>query len=253
MTTRRRKRSKTDEELNADVTPIFGEIERYVYSPRGSFLPPSPVIVTQLFSGGELSFLEFLFAEESRPFLDLVFGKDGTAGAVILRDFRAATRGLYFGHRRTKSKARPPKNPGRLDESNSKKRGRLTEFAWRAYRGDPERRGRLFWKRTAGLIWISYRYFIAMRVQAVWIKQREDKRIAEIPKRREKIAARVHAHRERKKRKNEPHRYGRVQAAKLPTQRANAAARARKCRANKASGEKPRADAHSEFSREGSD
>jgi hypothetical protein len=202
MTTRRRKRPKTGDELNADVTPSFGEKDRYVYSPRGSFLPASPVIVTRPFSGGELSFLEFLFAEESRPFLDLVFSKKGTAGAVMLCDFRAATRGLYFGHRRTKSKARPPKNPGRLDESNSKTRGRLTEFARRAYRGDPARRGQIFWKRIAGLIWNSYRSFNAVRVQAAWIKQREDKRIAEIPKRRKKTAARVQAHRQRKKRKN---------------------------------------------------
>jgi len=201
MIIRTPQRPKTDEEPTADVTPTFGEVERYVYSPRGASLPLSPIVVAPAFRGRPLTVLEFLFAEESQQFLELIFGARGTEGFVMLRDFRRATRGLYFGYRRAKSKARPPKNPGRLDENNSETRGRLTEFARHAYRGDPDRYSQIYWKRIAGLIWDSYRFFNSTRERADWIKQREDKRIAEIPKRRAKTAARVQAHRKRKTRK----------------------------------------------------
>ena len=169
-----------------DVTSIFGEKERYVYSSRGAPLPLPPIVAAPAFNGRALSILEFLLSEESEPFLDLVIGANGTDASVMLHDFRHATRGLYFGYRRAGSKKRPPKNPGRLDESNSKTRGRLTEFARRAYRGDPDRYSAIYWKRIAGLIWDSYRFFNSTRQRAAWISEREEKRIAEIPMRREK-------------------------------------------------------------------
>src|SRR5262249_19304380 len=48
----------------------------------------------------------------------------------------------------------------------------------RAYRGDPDRRGVVFWERVAWLLWNAYATLMALRARAEKIKQQEIDRVA---------------------------------------------------------------------------
>lgn len=187
----------TDKKRNSSVTRKIVQKERY----RFHASPPAPpIIATKLLAGDRLSFLDFLEDEQCGLYLKLLFGERGTASATMLRDFYHARRGLYFGYRRAKSNRRPPpKNPGVLDKENTRTKAALMEFARRAYRGDPERRGQVFWKRVAWLLWNAYEALMASRARCKDIEQREIKRISRLGMKRKKGAARVQKHRAKMK------------------------------------------------------
>ena len=167
------------------VTQKFHRIERYNY------LPSRPVIATKVLDGAPLTFCEFLFDRNCRRFLTLLLNENCTAGATMVRDFRLATRGLYFGHRRATPDCPRPENPEVLDAKNSVNKKALREFARRAYRGDPEQRDQIFWKQMAELLWNIYGGLMALRAKSARIKRREIERIAKLPAKRAKAAARV--------------------------------------------------------------
>lgn len=204
MTKHRWKTCQNGESLRSSVTQLFNETEHYAYRPRPFCLPRPPVVATPLLNGEDLTFLEFINSDECAPYLNLLFDDgrkfdDCTDAVALLRDFRRAQKGHWFGHRRAKPRCRPPKSPGRLTGLNTKTRGALIEFARRAYRGDSEERGPIFWKRVAALIWQSYVNFRKLRAQCNEIKQREMKRIYGLADKRRKGAIRVQRHRARKK------------------------------------------------------
>ena len=173
----------TEKKRNLFVTHKSDRTERYSFNTNP---PAPPIIAEKLLVGDRLSFLDFLGDERCQSYLNLLFGMRGTASATMLLDFYHAQRGLYFGHRRAKPGRPVPKNPGVLAIENSKSKAALKEFARRAYRGDPERRGQAFWKRVAGLIWQSYENFSALRTRSNDIKRREIERIARLGEKRNK-------------------------------------------------------------------
>lgn len=164
---------------------------------------PSPIVASKLLDGSELSFLDFLFDKECESYLTQLFGGDSAAGTMI-REFRKAHQFHYYGHRRTHPCRPAPKNPGLLDDAKSSTRRHLKDFAWRAYRGDPEGRDRVYWKRVAGLVWYAYETLMALRARSANIKQKENERIAQLAHKRAQSRVRVRRYRERSKAKQVP-------------------------------------------------
>jgi hypothetical protein len=163
--------------------------------------PPPPVVSARLLEGEPLTFQEFLNDADCAAYIALLFGEDGTSAATMIMEFRKATEFHYFGHRSCKPGRRPPKNPGLLNTENSARKRALKEFARRAYRFDPERRGQIFWQRMATLIWNACASINALRAQSNRIKHREEDRIFGLTAKRLKGAARVNAYRARQKAK----------------------------------------------------
>jgi len=161
--------------------------------PRQRLRPPTtlapPVIGARLLTDPNTGFLDFLFDDDCRAYCAALFGEAGTAVATALDDFRKATEFHYFGHRPHKPDLAPPRNPGLLDATKAESRRTLKEFAQLAYRGDPERRGLLFWKRVAGLLWEAYAGLMKLRLQAEKIRLQETARIDQTWQKREARAA----------------------------------------------------------------
>ena len=164
--------------------------KRYVYTPRLP-PPPPPTVAAPLLRGEPVRFLDFLLEKKYVPYLTFLFGDDGTASAKMIGEFRQATDFHYFGHRSTKLGHKPPKNPGLLDDTNAASKEALMEFARLAYRWDPERRGQAFWQQIAKLLWNTYESLMASRQETAEIERREIERIAKLPAKRAKAAARV--------------------------------------------------------------
>jgi hypothetical protein len=182
----------------ARVISVTHEIDRYgCYRPK-AFFPKPPVVSAGLLDGDAVTFFDFLCDEKYEPDLDMLFGPD-SAATTMIREFRKAKEFHYFGHRSAKPGRRPPKNPGLFDEVNAASKRALKEFARRAYRGDPQRRGVKFWQRIASLLWNAYELLMRLRKQSRKIEQQELHRISQLGTKRAKSAERVRRFRERKK------------------------------------------------------
>src|SRR5262249_37653781 len=144
-----------------------------------------PVIGASPLTNPNISFLGFLFDEDCRAYCTTLFGEGGTAAATALDDFRKATEFHYFGHRTHRPGQAPPRNPGLLNAAKAESKRALKEFAQLAYRDDPERRGVLFWKRIAGLLWEAYAGLMKLRLQAEKIRLQETTRIEQMRQKRE--------------------------------------------------------------------
>jgi hypothetical protein len=145
-----------------------------------------------------ISFFSFLRDNTCKEFCDVLFGGTDTSAGQMLREFREATKfhGYYHGC------------PGKLS-NNARTKKRLKQFARRAYRGDPDRRGVVYWERIAWLLWNSYSDLMALRSRAERIKQQEIKRIASIPAKQTARASYMRGYRARRdaKRHAESARY----------------------------------------------
>ncbi len=156
---------------------------------RSPAAPKPPVIAGEPLAGDEISFLEFLHDDTCKRFCHMLFGGRDTSTGTTLWEFREATQFHYFGHRRSRPGSRQPRNPGKLDATKTTSKRTLKTFARLAYRGDPDRRGIVYWERIATLIWDAYTNLMAMRRRAEKIKQQEIDRIASIPAKRTGRAA----------------------------------------------------------------
>ncbi len=163
--------------------------------PRSPAAPNPPIIGGRLFRGASISFLEFLADRDCKRYCQVLFGSESTSAGMMLTEFRKGTGFHYYGHRRHKPGRRKPKNPGKLNASNTTSKKALKVFVRRAYRGDPDRRGVGFWERVAGHIWDAYDDLKALRRQAEKIRRQEIDRITRLPAKRNKVAARVRRHR----------------------------------------------------------
>jgi hypothetical protein len=150
-------------------------IESELHAPTS---PAPPVLAGQLLAGERISFVEFLNDERCETLCSLLFCQFGTSAGTMLAEFRKAADfpRYYCG------------SPGKLVENAETKR-LLKKFARRAYRGDPDRRGVVFWERVAWLLWNAYAALMGLRARAEKIKQLEIKRIAKLPASRRKRAA----------------------------------------------------------------
>ena len=185
---------------NACSTQIHGsnELRRALPQPECTLAPP--VVAGAVLRGEQLSFLEFLHDSAAADYCALVLGDEGTAAAKMLRELRNATEFHYFGYWRAKprgSKHEP--GSGKLTASPSATKTLLKKYARRAYRGDTERRGVIFWQRTAWLVWNCYATLMAMRQRAETIKQQDIKRVACLPAKRAVRAERMRDFRARKR------------------------------------------------------
>jgi len=140
---------------------------------RAPAAPKPPVVAGKLLAGEAIGFLEFLADGACAKFCGVLFGGAGTSVGTMLSEFRKATKfpAYYYGR------------PGKLID-NAATNKLLKNFARRAYRGDPDRRGVVFWERVAWLLWSSYSALIALRGRAAKIRQQEIKRIANLPTKR---------------------------------------------------------------------
>lgn len=159
---------------------------------RAPTSPSPPVVAGQLLSGDPIGFVEFLNDDGCESLCNILFGELGTSAGTMLAEFRKAADfpAYYFG------------SPGKLTENAETKR-LLKKFARRAYRGDPDRRGVVFWERVAWLLWNTYGALMALRGRAEKIRQLEIKRLAsQAAKRRARAAymRRYRAKRDRKQR-----------------------------------------------------
>lgn len=151
--------------------------------------PAAPVIAGELLTREELTFLEFLFEPECDAFCKLLFARENTCVGTMLGEFRKATKFHYFGHRRAAlGKKRQPINPGLLTAANSATKKLLKDFVRVAYRGDPHRRGILFWKRIAWILWNSYAALMLLRRRAAKARNQELERINRQNEKRQKRA-----------------------------------------------------------------
>jgi hypothetical protein len=144
-------------------------------------LPPPPVIAGAPLSGAPIDFIAFLYDDACQDVCRLLFGA-GTAADQMLEEFRKATEFHYFGHRG--GQRRRARNPGMLNASKAAERKILRKFAHRAYRGDPDRRGQMFWGRVAALLWETHKQLMALRKRAERARLAEIKRIEKIPAKR---------------------------------------------------------------------
>lgn len=174
----------------ANVTSEISRISCYGGPELGA-----PVVGSELLIGPQVSFLKFILGVDFEAYRLALFADDHTSVATALRDFRKATEFHYFGHRTARSGQAPPNNPGLLDERKAESKKALKAFTQLAYRGDPERRGPLFWKRVAGLLWDAYEALMALRRKAEKIRQQEVTRIECRAKRREARAAYMRCYR----------------------------------------------------------
>lgn len=156
----------------------------------------APAVAGKLLEGPQLSFIDFLSDKECAKYLTRLLGGDSTAAGTMVREFREAQRSHYFGHK-TSHGRRPA--PGLLNYDKSLCRDALKDFARRAYRGDPDRRGIAFWRRVAWLLWNIYQALMAHRAQCEKIKQQETRRLSTLPHKRALGNERARRHRERKK------------------------------------------------------
>ena len=157
-----------------------------------------PIVAGELLSGGKISFLEFLADEICRNYCETLFGTCRSAAASMLDEFRKATEFHYYGHRRPKPGCKKPNNPGKLTETKATTKKLLKSFARLAYRGDPDRRGVVFWERVAWLLWEAYAALMALRARAEKIKRQENERIARLAAKRAKRASYMRRYREKR-------------------------------------------------------
>ncbi len=151
--------------------------------------PLPPIMAGELITGSQITFVEFLEDDACQNYCVSLFGESGTAGSTMLAEFRKATGFHYYGHRHSKPGRKKPDNPGKLSEDKAATKELVKEFAHRAYRGDPDRRGVVFWERTAWLLWNAYSSLMALRHRAEKIKQLEIKRIEGLSRKRAERAA----------------------------------------------------------------
>lgn len=163
--------------------------------------PLPPVVAGELLTESQMTFLEFLADEACQKYCTALFGEAGTAGSTMLAEFRKAVEFHYFGHQRGRPGRKQPDNPGKLTEDKAATKKLLKKFARRAYRGDPYRRGVVFWERTAWLLWEAYSSLMALRHRAEKIKQQEIKRIESLASEREKRATYMRRYRAKQKAK----------------------------------------------------
>ena len=145
---------------------------------RAPAAPEAPVIATKLLNGDATGFVDFLADSNCQAFCALLFGGNDTSAGTMLSEFRKAVDYPAYYHGR----------PGKLT-SNASTKALLKKFARRAYRGDPDRRGVVFWERIAWLVWNAYETLMELRKRSEKIKRQEIERIAALPKRRTSRAA----------------------------------------------------------------
>lgn len=167
--------------------------------PQTKFAPAPPVVAGPLLRGEQLNFLEFLHDPVTADYCALLLGKDGTAAAKMLRELRNATEFLYFGYEPGKPRSKNPHSFGKLTVSTAATKKLLKKYARRAYRGDTERRGVIYWERTAWLLWNCYASLMALRHRAETTKQQELERIASLPAKRAARAKHMRDYRARKR------------------------------------------------------
>ena len=151
---------------------------------RAPTSPAPPIVAGPLLAGAPISFVEFLKEENSETFCNLLFGELGTSAGTMLAEFRKAVGFPRYYYSR----------PGKLIDNAATKR-LLKKFARRAYRGDPDWRGAVYWERVAWLLWNAYAALMALRARAQKIRQLEIKRIASLPAKRHARAAYMRSYR----------------------------------------------------------
>ena len=149
--------------------------------PQPEFTPAPPLVAGALLRGEQHSFRGFLHEPAAMNYCALLLGSDGTAAAKMLRELGIATEFYYFGCWRGKPGSENPHSSGKLTAPAAKTKKLLKKYARRAYRGDAERRGVIYWERVAWLVWDCYAMLMSLRHRAETIKQQENKRIASLP------------------------------------------------------------------------
>jgi hypothetical protein len=159
------------------------ELRRLVL-PQPELAPAPPIVAGTLLSGDEISFFEFLNNGAAADYCTLLLGSNGTAAAKMIEELRKATEFHYFGYWRSKPRSKNAvPSAGKLTANVATKQF-LKKYARRAYRGDTERRGVIYWERVAWLVWDCYAALMTQRRRAERIKQQENKRIARLPAKR---------------------------------------------------------------------
>lgn len=151
---------------------------------QAEFTPTPPVVAGALLIGGEISFLEFLHEPTTQDYCAILLGSHGTAAAKMVRELRNATEFYYFGYQRAKPRSKNPHNFGKLTGPAAATKQLLKKYARRAYRGDTERHGVVYWERVAWLVWNCYVTLMALRRRAETIKQQEGMRLSSLPAKR---------------------------------------------------------------------
>ena len=152
--------------------------------PRPELTPVPPAVAGALLRGEQVSFLEFLCEPATENYCAMLLG-EGTAAAKMLRELRNATEFHYFGCWRAKpGSKKSAHSSGKLTAPAAATKKLLKKYARRAYRGDTERRGVMYWVRVAWLIWNCYASLMALRHRAETIKAQELKRIENLPAKR---------------------------------------------------------------------
>ena len=105
----------------------------------------------------------------------------------------------YFGYWHSKAGTKTAHSSGKLTAPAAATKKLLKEYARRAYRGDTERRGVIYWERTAWLLWNCYASLMALRHRAETTRQQELERIASLPAKRAARAKHMRAFRARKR------------------------------------------------------
>lgn len=182
--TRCRGSRKSHAPLACNTQIYSGDELRPPAKPQPEFTPAAPVVARSLLSGEQVSFLEFLHHPTAVDYCTLLLGSDGTAAAKMVRELRNATEFHYFGYRRGKPGGKNQNSFGKLTAPAAATKSLLKKYARRAYRGDTERRGVIYWERVAWLVWNCYAMLMALRHRAETIVQQENKRIARLPVKR---------------------------------------------------------------------
>jgi hypothetical protein len=150
--------------------------------PRPELTPVPPAVAGALLRGEQVSFLEFLCEPATENYCAMLLGSDGTAAAKMLRELRNATESHYFGYWRAKPRSKQSaEGSGKLIAPAAATKKLLKKYARRAYRGDTERRGVIYWERVAWLIWNCYASLMALRLRAETIQAQEVKRLESLP------------------------------------------------------------------------
>ena len=195
--------------------------------PQPEFTPAPPVVAGALLSGGQICFYEFLNDAAVADYCVLLLGSEGTTAAKLLRETRNATEFHYFGYWRSKAGPKTTLGSGKLTAPAAATRKLLKEYARRAYRGDTERRGVIYWERVAWLVWNCYAMLMALRYRAEIIKQQEDKRLASLPAKRATRAEYMRGYRAKRRDKQ------RARAARYTTKEAKEAWRQQRAQTKK--------------------
>lgn len=190
--------------------------------PQPEFTPAPPVVAAALLSGEQLSFLEFLHEPATQNYCTILLGTDGTAAAKMLRELRNATEFYYFGYERGKPRSKNPHSFGMLTAPTATTRKLLKKYARRAYRGDTERRGVIYWERTAWLLWNCYASLMALRRRVEIIEHQDQRRRTSLPAKRVARSKYMRVYRARKRDKQ------RAKAALYTTNEAKEAWRKRR-------------------------